>query len=122
MNDIKLEIKKLTKEMEINQCLSYELSGCMNDKTKRDIFKQSAKHKIIPKKKYTYIDNEASGKFLVQNIKDKIAQKGYVWGIRAYGQKGRPVGMIPDVIKKIQKDNESLKKGVMERALKRRRY
>ena len=114
-NDLKLKIKKLSKQMEENVLLDYELSGCMKDKQRRDIFKKMAKHKIIHKKKYAYIDQETTGKFLVQQTG---TDKGIVWGIKAYGQKGRYVGDINKITKDFEKANQSLIKQVMQRSLK----
>lgn len=123
MADLHLQsqIRKLAGLREKNQLLSYELSGYMKDSVRRNIFRESAKHKIHPKKKYTYIDQETSGKYLVQNKADKIAKAGYVWGIKAYGQKGSPIGDIDKVIKEMEKANASMVKGVMDKALKRRK-
>ena len=117
---LKEDIKKLAQVRETNQLLSMELSGYMKDSQRRKIFREMAKHKIIPKKKYTYIDQETSGKFLVQNKADKIAQAGYVWGIKAYGQKGSPIGDIKKVISDFEKSNKTMKDAVFERALKNR--
>lgn len=120
---LKSEIKKLKGLMEENTLLDYELSGYMKDSQRRALFRQQAKHKAIPKKKYTYIDQggsevgSQSGRLLVQM---KGADTGYVWGIKAYGQRGRPVGQIKDVITDYEKANQSLKQAVMKRALKNR--
>ena len=118
--ELKKELKILSKEMEKNQLLSYELSGYMKDSVGRKIFRESAKHHIRPRKKYMAIDQETSGKFLVQKEQDKIAQAGYVWGIKAYGQKGRAVGNIKKVIEDFKRGNETMQKAVMKKAIKNR--
>lgn len=116
-DELKAKIKKLAGLSETNKLLSYEMSGYMKDSVRRKIFRESAKHKIHYKKKYSYIDQETSGKFLVQRKADKIASVGYVWGIKAYGQKGSPLGKIDDMIKGYEKANKSMVKAVMDRAL-----
>ena len=118
---LKTKIKKLAKKMTDNTLLDYELQGYLKTKKQRDIFIPDAKHNIKKKKKYAYVDQGQSGKFMIQTQDDKIAKKGYVWGIKAYGQKGRAVGDIDRVLMKMEKDNQSLAKGVIERSLKRRK-
>jgi hypothetical protein len=73
-------------------------------------------HTVKPKKKYTYIDygnpNYQSGWAMVENAG---ANKGVVWGIKAYGQKGRYMGDIDKVISQIEKNNQSLVNGILEK-------
>ena len=117
-NELKLMIKKLAKEREKNQLLSDEMQGYMKDSKRRKIFREGAKHKITYKKKYAYIDQDTSGKFLVQQ---SGAEVGVIFGIKAYGHKGRYVGQIKDVIKSYEKTNAKMVQEVMDRALRRKK-
>jgi len=120
--DLQAKIKKLAQKMEEHEILDHELQGRMATKLHRDIFLKASKHHVKPKKKYTYIDHDISGKFLVQNADDKIAKAGRVWRIKAYGQKNL-VGSrdIDDVMADYDKKNMQLVKNVMDRSLKRRK-
>lgn len=125
------KVRVLAKKMEENTLLSYELSGYMKDKQRRDIFRDSAKHMVIEKKKHFYIDQwngsgsvgGGSGKLMIQSVPDATKQKGVypvgsVFSIKAYGQKNHYLGDVDKQIMEFDKANASLMKGVMERARK----
>ena len=125
------KVKQLASKMEENTLLDYELSGYMRDSQRRKIFRQSAKHFVIPKKKHIYIDQWAgegsgqggAGKLMIQSVPDAIKNRGVypvgsVFSIKAYGQKGHYLGDVDKQIKKFDDANASMVKGVMERARK----
>lgn len=109
------KIKKLAQVSEKNALLDYEMSGYMRDAQRREIFGNMAKHNIRHKKKYTYVDHASSGKYLVQT---QGADKGHVFGIKAYGQKGYHQGEIDKVISQIEKNNEQLMKLIFKKSAK----
>lgn len=132
MDELKAQIRKLAKVMEENTLLDYELSGYMKDSVRRKIFRESATHRVLQKKKLAYIDqminginSGGSGKFLVATA-DQVSKrrgnypKGSVFSIRGYGQKGRYEGDIGKVIKNYETANATFKQQVLERALKKR--
>jgi hypothetical protein len=115
------KIKKLANAMQENTLYDYEYSGYMKDKIRRDIFRRSAKHNVLLKKKHAYIDQESSGKLMVQIEPDARKNRavypvGSVFSIKAYGQKNRYLGDVDKVIVETEKANESMLKRVMERA------
>lgn len=105
---LKGKIRKLAKRMDENVALSNQLSGYTDPAHKRV-------HKLIPKKKYVYVDelsgSQQSGKLLVDPT-------GNVFSIKAYGQKGHYQGDVDRVIAKIERDNASLMKGLKQKAQK----
>ncbi len=119
------KVKKLAERMEENTLLDYELSGYMKDSQRRAIFRQSAKHVILQKKKHIYIDQgqAGSGKLMIQAVADARKNKavypvGSVFSIKAYGQKGHYLGDVDKQIREFESANATMIKGVMERAKK----
>ena len=124
-NDLKKQIKSLTSNMFDNTMLSEEMyKGNRNLKTSdsRKIMRSQARMKYTERNKYIAVDSEqGSGQFLIQKADDKIAKKGHVWGIKAYGQKGYSVGHIDNLNADYEKTNKDLLKQVMEKAEKNRK-
>lgn len=125
------KVKKLASKMEENTLLDYELSGYMKTKDTRDIFRKSAKHLILQKKKHIYIDQwngtgseqGGSGKLMIQAVADARKNRavypvGSVFSIKGYGQKGHYLGDVDKQIQKFESANATMIKGVMERAKK----
>lgn len=118
------KVRILAQKMEENTLLDYELSGYMKDKIRRDIFRKSAKHNVLEKKKHIYIDQESSGKLMIQAVPDARKNRavypvGSVFSIKAYGQKNRYLGDVEKQIKSFDDANATMVKAVMERAKKR---
>lgn len=118
--ELKEKIRKLARVSSENRVLDFKLSGYIKEgdpKGMNSMWYKDATHSIKPKKKYTYIDygnpTYQSGKFLIEN---EGSNKGIVWGIKGYGKKGHYIGDIDNVIAKVEKDNASLVKGIMEKA------
>lgn len=109
---LKAKIRKLARGLEANELLSLQLSGY-----KKKLHKDSYMHIVEPKKRYTYIDrgfkNQRSGRLLVD-------PQGNVFGIKAYGQRGAYVGDVDKVIERNKKNNESLKRAILEKKAKGR--
>ena len=99
------KIKKLADVSEENSLLDYQLTGYLKDIEHKRIFGRMAKHKIRQKLKYSYVDRDTSGLYLVQT---HGIDKGNVYGIKGYGRKGHHLGDIDKVIKQIEQSNQSL--------------
>lgn len=117
-NALMNKIKKLAQVSEQNQLLDYELGGYIKSSDARKIFRQMAQHNVRHKKKYSYVDQGTSGRFLVAT---SGADVGNVFTIKGYGQRGYSQGNVDKVIANIEKSNASLLKGVMEKSLKLRK-
>ena len=118
------KVRVLAQKMEENTLLDYELSGYMKDKIRRDIFRKSARHHVLEKKKHIYIDHDTSGKLMIQSVPDAtknkgVYPKGSVFSIKAYGQKNRYLGDVDKQIQEVEKSSANLLKRVMARAEKR---
>ena len=107
------KINKLAQKSEENTLLDFELSGYMKDKQRRDIFRNYAKHILQPRKKYISINQNTSGKFMVEV---QGSNKGKVYQHKSYGSKGNYVGDIDKVISSIEKSNATMINRVMARA------
>jgi len=112
------KINKLANAYEENTLYDYEVSGYMIDKQRRDIFRNSAKHNVRHKLRYAYIDQGNSGKLLVST---SGADKGGVFGIKGYGQKGYYEGNIDKVLKDVEESNKNMLKLVMKRSMEKRK-
>lgn len=126
------KVRVLAKKMEENTLYDYELSGYMKTKETRDIFRKSARHIVLQKKKHFYIDQAnngtlseqgGSGRLMIQAVADARKNRavypiGSVFSIKGYGQKGHYLGDVDKQIKKFDEANATMIKGVMERARK----
>ena len=122
------KVKHLAKKMEEETLFDYEISGYMKDSVRRKMFRASATHVVIPKKKHIYIDQKingldmgGSGKLMVQSEPDARKNKGVypvgsVFTIKAYGQKNRYIGDIDKVIREQEETNQNWLNHVMKRA------
>lgn len=122
---LKNKIKKFAKLHEENTLLDYELSGYMGDSERRKIFRESATHVVKPQKKYAYVDqlinginSGGSGRFMVQT---QGADKGMVFSIKGYGQRGYPLGDIDKQIRNLEEGNKNLFEEVKRRSMKNRK-
>ena len=124
------KVRKLAKKMEEHTLLDYELSGYMRDKVRRDIFRESAKHIVLEKKKHIYVDqmvngntHGGSGKLMIQAVPDARKNRavypvGSVFSCKAYGQKNRFLGDVDKQIREFDSANANLLKHVMDQAKK----
>lgn len=116
---LKAKIRELAKKLEQETLLEHELSGFKyrNSPDHREIWKQSAIHRVKPKKKFTYIDygveTNQSGKFLIEN---EGADAGVVWRIKAYGKKNYPVGNVESVMKITEHNIAELTRAIKDKA------
>ena len=63
--------------------------------------RDGCKVNIKQKRKYTYIDVDTCGRYMVD-------KEGHVWSIAAYGQKNHFLGTIQDVTKMLQENIEQM--------------
>jgi hypothetical protein len=108
------KIKELARKMEHEELL--ELKLCKWD-CQSNI--ENAKCHVIPKKKYYYIDqgnltSQQSGKFMIER---SGANKGTVWSIKGYGQRGYPRGTVEDQLKITENNIKVLSKAIENKAM-----
>ena len=116
-NDLKKQIKSLTSNMFDNTMLSEEMyKGNRNLKTSdsRKIMRSQARMKITERNKYIAVDSEqGGGRFLIEK---GGADKGHIYGIKGYGQKGSHIGHIDKVNADYEKTNKDMFAKVMKKA------
>lgn len=112
---LKQKIRMLAGKLQEEKLIEHQLSGFeyIHSPVHQKLWKEGSVHRIKPKKKYTYIDyghaNNQSGLFLVENA------TGNVFGIKAYGKRGRYMGSVDKQIEVADHNITQLRKALQER-------
>lgn len=112
---LKQKIRMLAGKLQEEKFIEHQLSGFEYIKSPDHLkmWKEGSIHRIKPKKKYTYIDyghaHNQSGLFLVENA------TGNVFGIKAYGKRGRYMGSVDKQIAVADHNIQQLTKALQER-------